>query len=54
MKCNYPVAYLEDVLEGLPGCDSFSVIDLRQDYHHILTKVEDSEKAFVVGDRKFD
>ena len=55
VKCNYPVARLEDLLEGVSGCDTFSVIDLRQAYHHIPIKVEDREKtAFLVGDRKFE
>ena len=55
VKCNYPVAAFEDLLEGVSGCDNFSVIDLRQAYHHIPIKVEDREKtAFVVGDRKFE
>ena len=43
VKCNYPVARLEDLLEVVSGCDTFSVIDLRQAYHHILIKVEDRE-----------
>ena len=55
VKCNYPVARLEDLLEGVSGCDTFSVIDFRQAYHHIPIKVEDREKtAFVVGGRKFE
>ena len=55
VKCNYPVARLEDLLEGVSGCDTFSVIDLRQAYHHIPIKAEDREKtASVVGDRKFE
>ena len=55
VKCNYPVARLEDLLEDVSGCDTFSVIDLRQAYHHIPIKVEDREKtAFLVGDRKFE
>ena len=50
VKCNYPVAAFEDLLEGVSGCDNFSVIDLRQAYHHIPIKVEHREKtAFVVG-----
>ena len=55
VKCNYPEARLEDLLEGVSGCDTFSVIDLRQACRHIPIKVEDREKtAFVVGDRKFE
>ena len=39
----------------MSGCDTFSVIDLRQAYHHITIKVKDIEKtAFVVGDQKFE
>ena len=54
VECNYP-ARLEDLLGGASGCDIFSVIDLRQAYHHIPIKVEDREKtAFVVGARKFE
>ena len=54
-KCNYPVACLEDLFEGVSGCDTFFVIDLRQAYHHIPIKIEYREKtAFVVGDRKFE
>ena len=55
MKCNHSVARLEDLLEDMSGCDTFSVIDLRQTYHHIPIKIEDGEKtAFIVGDRKFE
>ena len=55
VKCNYLVARLEDLLEGVSGCHTFSVIDLRQAYHHIPIKVKDREKtAFVVGDQKFE
>ena len=53
--CNYPVARLEDLFEGVSGCDTFTVIDLRQAYYHILIKEEDRAKtAFVVSDRKFE
>ena len=46
---------MEDLLEGVSGCDTFSVFDLRQAYHHILIKVEDRENtAFVVGNLKFE
>ena len=56
VKCNYRVAHLEDLLEGVVcGCDTFSVIDLGQANHHIPIKVEDREKiAFFVGYRKFE
>ena len=55
VPCNYPVARLEDLFEGVSGCDTFSVIDLRQAYYHIPIKEEDRAKtAFVVSDRKFE
>ena len=55
VKCNYPVACLKDFLEGVSGCDTFSVIDLRQAYRHIPINAEDREKTtFAVGDRKFE
>ena len=55
MKCIHRAVRLEDLLEGVSSCDTFSVIDLRQAYRHIPIKVEDREKtASVVGDRKFE
>ena len=37
--------YYDGSSSGVSGCDTFSVIDLRQDYHHIPIKVEDQEKT---------
>ena len=55
VKCIYPAVRLEDLLEGVSSCDTFSVTDLRQAYRHIPIKVDDREKtASVVGDRKFE
>ena len=55
VPCNYPVARLEDLFEATSGCDTFSVIDLKQAYYHIPIKAVDRPKtAFVVSDRKFE
>ena len=48
IPAKYPIPHMDDVFDKLTDCDTFTIIDLKNVYHHILIAEEDRMKTACV------